>query len=167
MQFSQSNSIHKVETPKMPYLLFIFSLCQNRRMFLAESQNAWKLQSLSESHNRRMFGNNNSFSCRVDFIVNQICCFTSTMKKKRNRNLMITCHTHPTEKVWQLRNDYVMTLQQTKGLQTWTKKAWVQIFTWHRHPNRMASVTLYTCSHQPLPTRASACFLKNGSVVKN
>ena len=36
MQFSQFNSIHKVETPsKMSYLLFISSRCQNRRMSLA------------------------------------------------------------------------------------------------------------------------------------
>ena len=36
MQFSQFNSMHKVETPSnISYLLLFPSRCQNRRMFLA------------------------------------------------------------------------------------------------------------------------------------
>ena len=55
---------------------------------------------MPESQNRGMFGNKNSCSCQVDFIVNQICCFASTMKKKRIRKFPVACHSHPTEKVF-------------------------------------------------------------------
>ena len=42
--------------------------------------------------------NKNSFSCHVDFVVNQICRFTSTKKKKPRRNSTVACHRHLTEK---------------------------------------------------------------------
>ena len=63
VQFSQFNTVHKVETPsKMSYLLFISSRCQNRRMFLPRiAEYTWKLLSLPASQNRRMFGNKGYF----------------------------------------------------------------------------------------------------------
>ena len=91
-----------METPsKIPYVTFIPSPCQNCRV--AESQNV--LGRIAECLEFTVLARiaecleiKNSFSCFVDFIVNQICRFTSTMKKKNSRNLTMAYHRHPTEK---------------------------------------------------------------------
>ena len=59
--------------------------CQNHR------NNAWKLQSLPELRDCRMF------EIKIASAVNQICRFASTVKMKSNRNLTVACHRHPTE----------------------------------------------------------------------
>ena len=65
---------------------------------IAECLEITVLARIAESQNLRMFRNKNSFSCHVDFIVNQICRFASTMEKKPGRpNLTVACHRHPAE----------------------------------------------------------------------
>ena len=59
----------------------------------------------SPCQNLRMFGNRNNFSCHVDFIVNQICRFASTTKKKPRANLTVPCHRHPTEEMEKTESD--------------------------------------------------------------
>ena len=67
------NSIHNVEMPsKMSYLrkMFLTTIAEflEITVFPRIQENVW---------------NKNSFSCHVDFIVNQICRFASTAKKKK------------------------------------------------------------------------------------
>ena len=74
----------------MPYLLFISSPCQNRRMAecsTPESQELCLELTVLESRDRKMFGNKNSFSCQSNFAF---CC---------DKNLTVGCHRHPTEHV--------------------------------------------------------------------
>ena len=67
-----SSSIKTAEMPsEMSYRLFVYSPCQNHRMAecsLSESQELCLeitvLARIAESHDRRMFGNKNSFSCQ-------------------------------------------------------------------------------------------------------
>ena len=59
----------------------------------------------SPCKSRRMFGNKNSFSCHVDFIVNQICRFPRTMKKEPRANLTVACHRNPKEYRRQVNGD--------------------------------------------------------------
>ena len=102
------NSIHNVEIPsKMSYLLFISSLCQNCRIFLARIAEF----SLPESQNfpcqnRTILENNSPIETRriakcseikIVSAVNQICHFGWTKKKKSCRKLTVVCHRHPTE----------------------------------------------------------------------
>ena len=73
--------------------------------------------------------NKNSFSCHVDFIVNQICRFTSTMKKKPSRNLTVACHWHPTEWNWWLHREGF----RHGWISDWTKNPKLtQIVRWER-----------------------------------
>ena len=52
----------------------------------------------SPCQNRRMFENKiYRFSSHVDFIVNQICRFASTMKKKPRANFTVASNSHPEE----------------------------------------------------------------------
>ena len=118
MQFSQCNSIHKVETPsKMPCLRLIrgtpilakidsvqilrvlrFPSCT---LILISTRNnstgIFKLVIIMLSSTCFQVYNKNSFTYHVDFVVNQICRFASTKKKKPRRNLAVTCQRHLTE----------------------------------------------------------------------
>ena len=118
MHFSQFNSIHKVETClKISYLRFISCTLILARidcmeitvprfpswtLILASTRNnntcIFNLVKIMSSCTCLQVYNKNSFSCHVDFVVNQICRFTSTKKKKPRRNSTVACHRHLTEK---------------------------------------------------------------------
>ena len=75
------NLIHNLKIPsKMSYLLYISPLARIAEIMLGN-------YSLCQNH--RMFGYKNSLSCHMDFVVNQICHFASTKKKKRSRNFLL------------------------------------------------------------------------------
>ena len=112
MQLSQFNSTHKLETPtKMPclrlfrgtpmslpeYTLSKFPSCT---LILVSTRNnstgIFKLVKIMLSSTCFQVYNKNSFSYHVDFVVNHICRFASTKKKKPRWNFTVACHRHPT-----------------------------------------------------------------------